>query len=1562
VLRVRSAAALVSVVVTVLGLGLAASPALAADGEGTAVVSPTYVVAGSTGNDLTFTYTVGASGMTNGNLTLNIPAGWTPPGNGFSNGGIGGTCTGDANNGATENGQLVTISGLTLSAGSTCTIQYGIHNFNGGDTAPTTTGNDTFTIQEQSNGSSGGLINLTAGSPVVKVGDDGTGTMQVAPTHVIAGTTGTTLTFTYQAFAQMTSGELTLAVPSGWSTPSTTASAAGATTSTCGTVGVFGSTIQVTGVTLAANATCTVTYGNKASGPGATADPNGGPAGDTFTTQQEAATSDNNLVALASSPNVSVTAGDGVGTNTVTPTHVIQSSTGNYLTFTYTVPAGGMSHGTLTLLVPNGWTPPSNGFNNGGIGGTCSADSGNGAQESGQLVTISDLSLNGGTSCTIQYGISGFNGGDTAPSTEGAYTFTTQEASTATGTLTNIAVQPVVNVGSDGTGTLAVAPTHFVAGSSGNTLTFTYTAGVDISGGELTVAVPAGWSAPSTTASAAGATTSTCGTVGILNSTIQVTGITLSNGSTCTVTYGDKSSGPGVVAPSSGGPTPVAFAAQEKSSSGGTLTTLGNGSPSVIVTALDGTGTNVVSPTTVITSSTGNDLTFTYTAAAGGMSNGTLTLLIPNGWTPPANGFSAGGIGGTCSADSNNGAQESGQLVTISGLSLNDGATCTIQYGIKNFNSGVTAPSTNGQYTFTTQQASTATGTLTSIASQPVVTVGNDGTGTMQVAPTSAVANSSGNTFVFTYQAATTVSNGELTVAVPGGWSAPSTTASAAGATTSTCGTVGVLGTTIQVTGVSLATNATCTITYGNKASGPGATAPATGGGGAPYTFTTQQKSTSGGTLTTLGNGSPQVIVTAPDGGGTMTVSPTTAINNSTGNDFDFTYTAPAGGLNNGQLSLLVPTGWTTPSATTSSAGGVSVPCTNNAIQISSVGGGSLITITGITLDGGQTCDIRYGLQNFNSGVTAPSGSGDYVFTAQEASTSAGTLTNLGSSPDVEVSSDGSGTLGVSPLTLSAGATGKTLTFTYTAGVSLSNGEVAVAIPSGWSAPSTTGTDAGFTSTDCSGGSVHVTGTTIHVTGITIGAGTSCSINYGAKTSGGAGATVTSTVGAAQFHAQERSTNTGSLTDLASSPSVTVYAADGSGTLAVAPTFLTPGSAGNTLTFTYTAASGGLNSGQLTIPMPADWSSPSTTPQVAGYTSSTCGSVSINNLTIKVTGINLGGGGQCTVTYGNKSSGGTGATVSSTSGTVAFTAQEVSTISGTAGDLASEPQLDIVAADGSGTLAVAPNKAIAGSTGNTLTFSYTAAGGGTNGGEVDIAVPAGWSAPSTTANAPGAATSTCGTVAVTGSTIQLTGVTLAGSATCTITYGSRAGSGPGATAPAASTTSTFSGQQKSTAAGTLTALAASPSVTVTLARKLTVTVKGKGHVSGNGISCPGTCSKSYPSGTFVSLTAKPASGFRFSGWSGACTGKALCHFTINSNAAVTATFTAIPVCVVPNVKGDTLTTAEQKIRAAHCAVGKVTKPANSAGHPLVVGSTTPGPGTRHPAGTKVNITMVRKRR
>ncbi len=72
---------------------------------------------------------------------------------------------------------------------------------------------------------------------------------------------------------------------------------------------------------------------------------------------------------------------------------------------------------------------------------------------------------------------------------------------------------------------------------------------------------------------------------------------------------------------------------------------------------------------------------------------------------------------------------------------------------------------------------------------------------------------------------------------------------------------------------------------------------------------------------------------------------------------------------------------------------------------------------------------------------------------------------------------------------------------------------------------------------------------------------------------------------------------------------------------------------------------------------------------------------------------------------------------------------------------------------------------------------------------------------------------------------------------------------------------------------------------------LTTGVVGLGSLSSSpaGISCPGTCSANYYSGTSVTLTPSPSVGQQFAGWSGACSGSGGCVVSMTSAKSVTAT-------------------------------------------------------------------------
>ena len=79
-------------------------------------------------------------------------------------------------------------------------------------------------------------------------------------------------------------------------------------------------------------------------------------------------------------------------------------------------------------------------------------------------------------------------------------------------------------------------------------------------------------------------------------------------------------------------------------------------------------------------------------------------------------------------------------------------------------------------------------------------------------------------------------------------------------------------------------------------------------------------------------------------------------------------------------------------------------------------------------------------------------------------------------------------------------------------------------------------------------------------------------------------------------------------------------------------------------------------------------------------------------------------------------------------------------------------------------------------------------------------------------------------------------------------------------------------------------------LTINLVKQITTNGTGNGTVTSSpaGINCGAACSASYNAGTVVTLTATPAAGSTFAGWSGSgCTSSSI---TINANATCTAIF------------------------------------------------------------------------
>jgi len=314
------------------------------------------------------------------------------------------------------------------------------------------------------------------------------------------------------------------------------------------------------------------------------------------------------------------------------------------------------------------------------------------------------------------------------------------------------------------------------------------------------------------------------------------------------------------------------------------------------------------------------------------------------------------------------------------------------------------------------------------------------------------------------------------------------------------------------------------------------------------------------------------------------------------------------------------------------------------------------------------------------------------------------------------------------------------------------------------------------------------------------------------------------------------------------------YYTDGAGTIEADTSSAYANSTANTIAFTYTAAGNGMSSGALTLLVPSGWSAPSTTGSNPGYSTASTGSLSVNSQTITVSGVTLTSGQTLTIVYGSKAAAGPGATATSSTGAQSWTTQQKATAGGTLTNLAASPSIAVNnAPDGSGTMTADTPWAIVGSTGNTILFTYTAANGGMNNGALTLVVPSGWSAPSLTGSNAGYTTASTGTPSVNSQTITVSSVTLTGGATLTLTYGSKAAAGPGATAPSASGVQSWTTQQKSTSGGTLTALASSPSIALTAA-----------SFTLSAISSPKTAGSAFN----VVITAKDGLGATLTGFTG----------------------------------------------------------------------------------------------
>jgi hypothetical protein len=157
-------------------------------GEGSAVISPSFVLMGTSGNTLVLDYTAGPTSWSStgfGTLLVLIPPGWSAPsGNAADAGYFTVTVTSGTVTGNLILGQYLEIFVQGLNAGGIIRVIYGDRSGNGpGATAQPGTGTVEFTVSSQPNGAS---VYKIANSPLVNVNPaTATVTSTITPTYTI---------------------------------------------------------------------------------------------------------------------------------------------------------------------------------------------------------------------------------------------------------------------------------------------------------------------------------------------------------------------------------------------------------------------------------------------------------------------------------------------------------------------------------------------------------------------------------------------------------------------------------------------------------------------------------------------------------------------------------------------------------------------------------------------------------------------------------------------------------------------------------------------------------------------------------------------------------------------------------------------------------------------------------------------------------------------------------------------------------------------------------------------------------------------------------------------------------------------------------------------------------------------------------------------------------------------------------------------------------------------------------------------------------------------------------
>ncbi len=1365
---------------------------------------------------------------------------------------------------AAPGGSSLALSAGTLAAGATCTVSVTVTSAVPGSYVNTVAPNAITSTQGSTN-TAAATATLVVNAPNVTL------SKAFSPTPIgVAGTSVLTITVSNtapNAFA-LTGVALTDSLPAnvtiGATPNAATTCGSGTASATAG-----GSSVALSGGSVGAGASCTITVNVTSSTPGSFV--NTIPASALTSTQGATNTGAATATLVVNAPDVSLS-------KAFNPTPIAVGGT-SVLTITVAngaanaVALSGMAlTDTLPANVTIGSTP--NAATTCG-GGTASATAG------GSNVALSGGSVGAGASCTITVNVTSSTPGNFVNTIPASALTSTQGASNATAASATL----VVNA-PDVTLSKAFNPTPIpVGGTSVLTIDVANAApnAVALSGMALTDVLPANVTIGSTpnaaTTCGSGTASATAG-----GSSVALTAGSVAAGATCTITVNVTSSTPGSF-------VNTIPASALTSTQGATNATAA--SATLVVNAPNLTLTKAFSPTPISVGGT-SSLTITVLNTAPNavaLSGIALTDTLPANVTIGATPNAATTCGsGTASATAG------GSSVALSGGSVGAGATCTITVNVTSSTPGSfvntipasaltsTQGATNAAAASATLTVNAPNVTLTKAFSPTPISVG--GTSVLTIT----VANAAANAVALTGVALADTLPANVTI----GSTPNATTTCGSGTASATAG-----GSSVALTGGSVGAGASCTIAVNVTSSTPGSfvnTIPASA-----------LTSTQGATNTTAA--SATLVVNAPNVTLTKAFSPTPI---SAGGTSVLTITVANAAANAVALAGVALTDTLPANVTIGATPNAATTCGSGTASATS--GGSSIALTGGSVGAGASCTITVNVTSSTPGSFVNTIPPNALTSTQGATnTTAATATLVVNAPNVTL------TKAFGPATISAGGTSVlTITVANAAAnaVALSGLALTDTLPANVTIGATPNA-----ATTCGSGTASATagGSSIALTGGSVGAGASCTITVNV-TSATPGSHV-NTIPPSALTSTQGATNTAAATAtlIVNAPNVTLAKAFSPGTIA----------AGGTSVLTITVANAAANAVALTGVALTDTMPAGVTIAATPNASTTCGSgtasATAGGSSLALTGGSVGAAASCTITVNVTSS-----TPGSHVNTIPPSA--LTSTQGATNTTAASATLVVNAPNVALTKTFSPASIPVDGT-SVLTIAVANAGTGAvalTGLALTDTLPAGVKVGATpnaaTTCGSGTASATAG-----GSSVALTGGSVGAGATCTVTVNVTAAA-PGRyvnTIPAGAVTSTQGASNGTPATAALTVLV--PNVTLSKAfspttihphdvSQLTVTVAntapGAGALTGMsltdslpaGVAIAATPNASTTCGAGTVTAAAGGTNLALAG--GTVGAAASCTITVNVTSATIGTYTnTIPAGALSTAQGATNTAA-----------------------------------------------------